>query len=130
MSRSGKNITVLVADDHGEIREVVCEYLNSCPGVRVIAEAFNGFEVVAKVEQLRPDIVLMDVGLPELNGIETARILKRRFTSTKVYLSTLFDEALYEREVHRVSADGLISKSHLKRSLASLMRTVLHQANQ
>lgn len=130
MSKPVKNITVLVADGHGEIREAVCEYLNRMQGVHVIAEALNGFEVIAKVERLKPDIVLLDVGLPELNGIETARIVKRRFASTKVYLVTLFDEALYEMEARRVAADGIISKSQFKRSLASLLRVAQHQASQ
>jgi len=130
MNKSGKNITVLVADCHGEIREAMCEYLNRIQGVHVVAEALNGFEVIAKVERLRPDIALLDVGLPELNGIETARIVKRRFASTKVYLSTLFDESLYEMEAHRVAADGIISKSDLKRGLSALMRVIQHQATQ
>jgi len=129
MNKLGKHVTILVADYHGEIREVVCEYLNRIQGVHVIAGAFNGFEVIAKVEQLRPDIVLIDVGLPELNGIETARIIKRRFASTKVYLATLFDETLYEMEAHRVSADGVISKANLKHGLSSLMRIAQHQAS-
>jgi two-component system response regulator DegU len=130
MIKAGKLVTVLVADGHGEIREAVCEYLNRMQGIHVVAEALNGFEVIAKVEQLKPDIVLLDVGLPELNGIETARIVKRRFASTKVFLATLFDEALYEMEARRVAAEGIISKSQLKRSLASLVRVAQHQANQ
>ncbi|MCX6134625.1 MAG: response regulator transcription factor [Ignavibacteriales bacterium] len=130
MNKPEKRITVLVADFHGEIREAVCEYLNRMRGVHVIAEALNGFEAIAKVEQLKPDIVILDVGLPELNGIETARIVKRRFASTKVYLATLFDETLYEMEAHRVSADGIISKTHLKRGLTALMHVAQHQATQ
>jgi DNA-binding NarL/FixJ family response regulator len=130
MSKAGKNVTVLVADGHEEIREALCEYLNRIPGVHVVAEALNGFEVIAKVEGLKPDIVLLDVGLPGLSGIETARIVKRRFASTKVYLATLFDEVLYEMEAHRVGADGIISKSQLKRSLASLLRNAQHLASQ
>lgn len=130
MSKAGRDVTVLVADGHAEIREAMCEYLNRMQGVQVVAEALNGFEVIAKVERLKPDIVLLDVGLPELNGIETARIVKRRFASTKVYLTTLFDEALYEKEAHRVAAEGIISKSQLKRSLASLLRVAHQQANQ
>ena len=74
--------------------------------------------------------MLIDVGLPKLSGVEATSIIKRRFASTKVFLSTLFDESLYEREAQRVSADGLISKSQLKRSLASLMRTLQHQTAQ
>ncbi|HTY37022.1 MAG TPA: response regulator transcription factor [Bacteroidota bacterium] len=128
--KPGKQLTVLVADCHGEIREAVCEFLNRTQGVHVVAEALNGFEVIAKVELLRPDIALLDVGLPELNGIETARIIKRRFASTKVYLATLFDESMYEMEAHRVSADGIISKSDLKRGLSSLLRIAQHQATQ
>ena len=130
MSKAGKNVTVLVADGHEEIREAMCEYLNRIQGIHVVAEALNGFEVIAKVERLKPDILLLDVALPGLNGIETARIVKRRFASTKVYLSTLFDEALYEKEAHRVGAEGIISKSQLKRGLASLLRDAQHQASQ
>ncbi|MDP2885140.1 MAG: response regulator transcription factor [Ignavibacteria bacterium] len=130
MSKAGKNVTVLVADGHEEIREAMCEYLNRIQGIHVVAEALNGFEVIAKVERLKPDIVLLDVALPGLNGIETARIVKRRFASTKVYLSTLFDEALYEKEAHRVGAEGIISKSQLKRGLTSLLRDAQRQASQ
>jgi DNA-binding NarL/FixJ family response regulator len=130
MNKPGRHITILVADCHGEIRDAVSEYLNRMQGVHVIAAALNGFEVLAKVEQMKPDVVLLDVGLPELNGIETARILKRRFASTKVYLATLFDESLYEMEAHRVCADGIISKTDLKRGLSALLRVAQHQAVQ
>jgi DNA-binding NarL/FixJ family response regulator len=129
MHKQMKYVKVLIADEHGEIREVVREYLNSLPGVRVVGEAHNGFEAIALVERLKPDIVLMDVGLPKLNSIEATRIIKRHFSLTKVYLATLFDVSLYEREAYRVSADGLISKTELKRSLLSLMRSAQHQAN-
>lgn len=124
-----KYVKVLIADEHGEIREAVREYLNSLPGVRVVGEARNGFEAITLVEQLKPDIVLMDVGLPKLNSMEATRIIKRHSSFTKVYLATLFDVSLYEREARRVSADGLISKTELKRSLLSLMRSAQHQAN-
>ena len=129
MPKHGKQVRVLVADEHGEIREAVREYLNSLPGVRVVGEARNGFEAIAQVERLKPDIVLMDVGLPKLNSIEATRIIKRHFSLTKVYLATLFDVSLYEREAYRVSADGLISKTDLKRGLLSLMRAAQHQAS-
>lgn len=124
-----KTIRVLLADDHGEIREVVREYLNSLPGVRVVGEAHNGFEALAQVERLRPDIVFMDVHLPKLNCLEVTRIIKRHFALTKVFLATLYDEAFYQHEALRVSADGMISKSDLKRSLASILRSAQRQAN-
>ena len=129
MPRHGKYIKVLVADEHGEIREAVREYLNSLPGVRVVGVARNGFEAIAQVGRLRPDIVLMDVGLPKLNSIEATRIIKRHFSFAKVYLATLYDVSLYEREAYSVSADGLISKTDLKRGLLSLMRVAQNQAN-
>jgi len=129
MNRTWKTVTVLVADDHGDIREVVCEYLNSFPGVRVIGQSVNGLDAVQQVEKLKPDLVLLDVGLPDLSAVEASRIIKRRSASTKVFLSTLYDEPLYEQEAHRASADGVISKSHLKRSIGLLMRSVRRQAS-
>lgn len=125
-----RNIRILLADDHGEIREVVREYLSSLPGVRVVGEARNGFEALAQVERLKPDIVFMDVRLPKLNSMEATRIIKRHFACTKVFLTALYDDAFYHREALRVSADGLLSKSDLKRGLSAILQSFQQQANQ
>lgn len=129
MAKHGRTITVLIADEHGEIREAVCEYLNSLPGVRVVGKALNGFETIAKVESLKPDLVLMDVGLQKPGSLETTRVIKHNFALTKVYLTAMFDDAGYRNEAYRVSADGLISKSDLKKGLLTLMRSTQAQAN-
>ena len=118
---------ILIVDDEADLRELLKSVLASD---YVVTAAENAAALQKCYLHEAPDIVLLDVGLPELNGIETARIVKRRFASTKVYLATLFDEALYEMEAHRVAADGIISKSQFKRSLASLLRVAQHQASQ
>jgi DNA-binding NarL/FixJ family response regulator len=129
MAKHGRAITFLIADEHGEIREAVCKYLSSLPGVRVVGKALNGFETISKVESLRPDVVLMDVSLQRPGSLETTRIIKHNFALTKVYLTVMFDDASYRNEAFRVSADGMISKTDLKKGLLALMRSSQTQAN-
>ena len=68
-----KNITVFLADDHTIVRQGLAKLLEGEPDLRVIGQAENGREAVAKVEKLKPDIVLMDIAMPMLNGIEATR---------------------------------------------------------
>jgi DNA-binding NarL/FixJ family response regulator len=74
---SDKNITVFLADDHTIVRQGLAKLLEGEPDLRVIGEAENGREAVVKVEKLKPDIVLMDIAMPMLNGIEATRQIRK-----------------------------------------------------
>jgi two-component system, NarL family, response regulator NreC len=110
-------IKVLIADDHQDFRRVVRDFLDRLPNVSVVGEAADGDDAVNKVEQLFPDIVLMDISMPLMNGIEATRIIKQRWPETKVLIATTHDDPMYRKQALDARADGFILKSSLKPSL-------------
>jgi DNA-binding NarL/FixJ family response regulator len=110
-------IKVLIADDHRDYRRVVREFLDRMPNVSVVGEAINGGEAVEKVEQLFPDVVLMDIAMPQMNGLEATRIIKQRWPETKVLIATTYDDPTYRLQALEARADGYILKGSLKPSL-------------
>jgi DNA-binding NarL/FixJ family response regulator len=77
-SHSEKGLMANILDDSTEMRQALRSILHDCPGVQVVAEAANGEEAVSTVEKLQPDVVLMDINLPALNGIAATRAIKAR----------------------------------------------------
>jgi two-component system, NarL family, response regulator LiaR len=112
-----KRIKVLIADDHRDFRRVVREFLDRMPNVSVVGEAINGGEAVEKVAQLFPDVVLMDIAMPKMNGLEATRIIKQRWPETKVLIATTYDDPTYRLQALEARADGYILKGSLKPSL-------------
>ena len=110
-------IKVLIADDHRDYRRVVREFLDRMPNVSGVGEAINGGEAVEKVEQLFPDVVLMDIAMPQMNGLEATRIIKQRWPETKVLIATTYDDPSYRLQALEARADGYILKGSLKPSL-------------
>lgn len=101
---------VILADDHVLIRRSLRLLLDSRPDVEVIAECSDGREVVTMVQELRPDIVLMDVSMPELNGIEATRQIKQLCPTTRVIILTAAVATDQVREALRAGALGYILK--------------------
>jgi DNA-binding NarL/FixJ family response regulator len=121
--RRGANmnrIKVLIADDHRDFRRVVHNFLDRLPNVSVVGEAMNGDDAVKKVEKLFPDIVLMDISMPLMDGIEATRVIKQRWPVTKVHIVTSFDDPICRKEARDAKADGYILKESLKPSLESM----------
>src|SRR5580692_5068593 len=88
--RSGtKTVKILVADDHDIIRRGLKELLTSRSGWEVCAEAKTGREAVTLAEQLRPDVVVMDISMPDLNGLEAARKIRKSLPKTEIVILTL-----------------------------------------
>ncbi|MDI3420344.1 response regulator [Streptomyces luteolus] len=117
-------IRVLIADDQMMVREGFSVLLGAMPGIEVAGEAVNGREAVAKVAGLRPDVVLMDIRMPELNGIEATREIVAADTDTRVLVLTTFDLDEYVYEALRAGASGFLLKDASARQLADGVRVV------
>ncbi|MFC9926998.1 response regulator [Streptomyces sp. NPDC127190] len=117
-------IRVLIADDQMMVREGFSVLLNAMPDIEVAGEAVNGREAVEQVRRLAPDVVLMDIRMPELNGIEATREIVAADASAKVLVLTTFDLDEYVYQALRAGASGFLLKDASARRLAEAVRVV------
>jgi len=117
-------IRVLVADDQMMVREGFSVLLNAMPDIEVVGEAVDGREAVAKVRELSPDVVLMDIRMPELNGIEATREIVAADGAAKVLVLTTFDLDEYVYQALRAGASGFLLKDASAGQLADGVRVV------
>jgi two-component system, NarL family, response regulator DevR len=117
-------ITVFLLDDHEVVRRGVADVLESDPGVTVIGEAKNASEALARVPALRPDVAILDVRLPDGDGVTVCRELRSRMPDLKVIMLTSYsdDEALFEAIM--AGASGYLLKQILGQDLVSAVHTV------
>ncbi|WP_405646444.1 response regulator [Streptomyces sp. NBC_00019] len=118
------SIRVLIADDQMMVREGFSVLLNAMPDIEVVGEAVNGREAVDRVRELAPDVVLMDIRMPELNGIEATREIVAADGAAKVLVLTTFDLDEYVYQALRAGASGFLLKDASARQLADGVRVV------
>lgn len=106
-----KKLTILVADDHMLLRQAWRIVINSQPNLEVIGEANSGKEAVEKVLALRPDLVLMDVGLPEMDGITATLHIAQKAPATRVLALSAHTQPSYARKMIQVGAMGYLTKN-------------------
>ncbi|MCB8906156.1 MULTISPECIES: response regulator transcription factor [unclassified Streptomyces] len=122
---TGGTIRVLIADDQMMVRQGFTVLLNAEPGIEVVGQAVDGADAVAKVAELSPDVVLMDIRMPGTGGIEATRILTAAAGSTvKVLVLTTFDLDEYVYEALRAGASGFLLKDASADELAEAVRVV------
>jgi two-component system, NarL family, response regulator NreC len=117
-------INILLADDHAIVRQGLKLILSANPDLHVAGEAANGREAVDLARKLKPDIVLMDVAMPELNGIEATRQMIADNPRTRVLVLSMHKEAVYVREILRAGARGYILKDAIDTELVAAVRSV------
>jgi len=117
-------IRILIADDHPVVRQGLRTFLSTCPDLEVVGEATNGFTTLDQVRALRPDVVLLDVRMPGLSGIEAAHRLRRDHPDVKLILFTTYDDEEYLFSALRIGAHAYLLKSASHDTLASAIRAV------
>jgi DNA-binding NarL/FixJ family response regulator len=118
-------VKVLVVDDFEPFRQFVLSMLGEKPELQIIGEASDGFEAVQKAEALRPDLILLDVGLPTLNGIEAARRIRRLVQKSKIVFVSQESSADVVEEAFRLGAKGYVVKTDAGRDLLIAVSAVL-----
>jgi len=120
----GRKIRVLVADDHTIVREGVSLLLQTKPDIEVLGEAKNGREAVDKTLQLQPDVVLMDMAMPELNGLEATKQIITARPSTRVLVLTVHESDEYFYQALQAGASGYVLKGATSTELIAAVRAV------
>jgi DNA-binding NarL/FixJ family response regulator len=117
-------ISVLIADDQELIRESLEIIISIDPQFRFVGSAKDGREVIDMALALRPDVILMDIRMPEINGLECVKIIKQKDSAIKIIMLTTFDDDQYVYEAVKYGADGFLLKGISKHDLLSSIATV------
>lgn len=124
MTQNRRKIRILLADDHELVRHGFAVFLNGQPDMEVVGEASNGREAVELAESLRPDVVVMDVTMPELGGVEATRRVRQNTLGAKVLAVSMHKDGVYVRETLRAGADGYLLKDSSGEDMLSAIRAV------
>lgn len=120
----GKNITVMIADDHVLMREGLKQLLELGNNIEVIAQSGDGEETIKKAVECKPDVILLDINMPKLNGIEVLRRLKDMGQASKIIMLTIHDAREYLFETMKIGANGYILKDSDSDSLVKAIKDV------
>src|SRR6056297_1807092 len=117
-------IKVLIADDHQLFREGLVNLISSAPDIMVMAEAKDGKEAVEKTKEMKPDVVLIDIGMPQMNGIEATRIIKKQDQKVKVIAVSMHSDRQFVKGILEAGADGYLLKNCTYRQLIDAIQSV------
>jgi DNA-binding NarL/FixJ family response regulator len=117
---------LLIADDHALVREGMRAMLANEPNLEVVGEAENGREALELCRELRPDLILMDVRMPEMDGMAATRVIKGAYPSTSVLIVTTHESPEYLMDAIRAGAAGYVLKDSTKQQLLNAVRKVIN----
>jgi len=124
MTRSTKRLRILVADDHELVRRGIQELLRARGGWKVVAEAVNGLEAVEKASELKPDVAILDISMPDLDGLQATRQIRETAPGTSVVVLTMHESDQMVRRVLDAGALGYVLKSDLAKHLVKAVKNV------
>ena len=119
-----ENIKVLIADDQGLIRESLSIVLNMEEGLTIVGQAEDGNKAIQLCEEFEPDVVLMDINMPHLDGVSATKLIKEKWPDIKVIILTSYQDVDYVVRALSNGAEGYLLKTLHPRSLASSIRLV------
>ena len=117
-------LRVFLADDHALFRDGLRALLQRHGGVEIVGEAGDGQEALAEIERTRPDVVVMDIAMPHLNGLEVTRRLRKRMPSLRVLVLSMYEDADFVEQVLAAGAAGYVLKASASRELLAALAVV------
>lgn len=120
-----KTVRVVIADDHHLVRQGIRALLERSQEVEVIGEASDGLEAIAKVEELQPDLVIMDISMPQMDGIQATEQISKMGVPTQVVVLSMYSKPSIVQQVLRKGARGYLLKSSISEELLLAIHTAL-----
>jgi DNA-binding NarL/FixJ family response regulator len=117
---------VLIADDHHIIRKSISSILESRPDIQVCGEASNGEEAVSKAQLLKPDLLILDISLPDSNGLEVATAIKKLLPEVPILLLSAYGGEQMSEEVKRRGFQGFVSKNDAANTLLGAVDAIVN----
>jgi DNA-binding NarL/FixJ family response regulator len=121
---SGKRTRVVIADDHDFVRSGLVSLLRTAGNISVVGEASDGDEALKLVESRKPDVAILDLSMPEVNGVEAVRLLREKAPSVKILILSMHDDEAHMKACFEAGALGYVSKSADKREIIRAVRAV------
>lgn len=118
------SIKLIIADDHQLFREGLANLLTDCNEIEILAQAENGIEALEKIKRLQPDVVLMDIGMPEMDGVEATRNLLSEFPDMKVIALSMHSDKQFIKGMFEAGAFGYLLKNCAYNELLDAIHTV------
>ncbi len=103
-------INIAISDDQQLMIDGIKTALADSPEIKIVGEAYNGLEIIEIVKNAKPDLILLDIKMPELDGLEAAKILKKQFENIKIIILTQFDERSFIRCCQKIGVEGYLLK--------------------
>jgi DNA-binding NarL/FixJ family response regulator len=121
-------IRILLVDDNPEFLDVAAYFLSTEPQLEIVGRALSGHEALSKISQLQPDLVFLDLAMPNMNGLEVTRKLKGQSDLPRIIILTLHDSQEYRNLAEAMGADGFITKSDFGTELLPLIHTLFNNS--
>jgi len=121
---TSKPIRLVIADDHIVVREGLASLLEDAPDLTVIGQASNGLEAISLVESLVPDVILLDISMPDMNGLVAAQAIHQKWPLVKILILTMHEEKAFFFEALRAGAAGYVLKGARSDRLITAIRSV------
>ena len=129
MATVSRIVRVLVVEDFGLFRRVICSMLRKMPEMQIVGEASDGLEALRNAEELRPDLILLDVGLPKLDGIEAARRIRTLSPESKIIFVSQQSDPDVVREALNLGAQGYVVKTRVASDLLPAVEAVILESS-
>jgi DNA-binding NarL/FixJ family response regulator len=117
-------VRVLVVDDHDVVRRVICILLSQEPSLDVVCQSETGEDAVRKAEELRPDLIVLDIGLPGISGIEAARQIRQKSPTSEIIFLSQHDSPQMAKEASNVGGRGYVAKIDAASELLTAIRSL------
>lgn len=115
---------VLIADDHALVREGIVAFLKLCDDIEVVAEASDGIEAIEKTGRYRPDIIIMDINMPKLGGLETTVEIKKKHPDIKILVLTQYEDREYISRFLKAGVSGYLLKKAVGSDLIAALKAI------
>ena len=119
---------ILIVDDHANVRKIIRDYLENESGFEVCGEAVDGYDAIQKAKELNPDLIILDLSMPQMNGIEAARVLKKILPQTPIVMLTSHDPSTLGYDTRAAGIDAVVAKNGDMSLLMARLQSLLQEA--
>ncbi len=119
---------VMIVDDSASVRQSLCKIFEREQDITVCAEAQNGKEAIEKAQALRPDLIVLDLSMPVMNGLDAARVLKRLMPTVPLIMYSLFGDRFVQHQAELIGINEVVSKSEHASVLVAKARRLLYRS--